>query len=155
MNSRQPDTKRLPCPYCRGHGYQRVDPPRQSAVQSPLETLDVQILKAYWQFLAMHHGPPTAQDIAEMIPQLGTQQLFARRLKNLQRLGYIGPRQELRKVPFLAHFLDWNIVLPEPANLMVDDPPVAASKEPDTKSWLSLMRQHGQQDDDPDLRKEP
>lgn len=121
--------RRLPCPHCRGHGYQKLDTLEQ-ARRNPLDIADAQILKAYWQFLAIHRGPPTSSDLAEMLPLLGTTAYFTRRIKRLRSLRYIGARGDLRKVPYLAHYLDWNINIPETRQLMVDDEPDLTPKRP-------------------------
>lgn len=146
QRSNKRDLRRLPCPHCRGHGYQKLDTAEQAA-EDPLAVTDVQILKAYWQFLALHHGPPDAVDLAEMLPLLGTTAYFTRRLKRLRQLRYIGPRGELRKVPYLSHYLDWNISLPETRELMVDDEPTITPKR-SSRSWLDLIRESRPHDDE-------
>lgn len=131
---------KLPCPYCRGKGFTAIQS-KELAKEDRLEPLDIQILRSLWQFIAIHLGLPSADDIAEMLGSSATARLVTHRLRKLRGKGFLSGRGGLRMVPNLAHFLDWNIELPEENKIVIDLVDRGTIK-PSPLSFRTLLARH-------------
>lgn len=115
--------------------------PVEKPAQADFDPVDLHVLRAIWQYLAIHLAPPSADDIATMVPAvLRSARHVWSRLAILREKGYVTARNGLRKVPYRAHFLDWNISLPEPESLVLEGQEPEDDKPRRRKpSWLSQI----------------
>ena len=141
------DPYKLPCPCCRGQGIIQIERPGNKE----FDPVDLHVLRAIWQYMAIHLAPPSADDIAAMVPAVlrSARHVWAR-LAILRETGFVTARNGLRKVPYRAHYLDWNISLPEPESLVLEVPEPEDDKPRRRKpSWLSQIVKNAHDKRDP------
>ena len=114
--------------------------PIERSRNSEFDPADLHVLRAIWRY-GDPPGPPSTDDIAAMVPAVlrSARHVWAR-LAILREKGFVTARNGLRKVPYRAHYLDWNISLPEPESVVLevrepeDDKPRRRNQ-----SWLSQI----------------